>query len=396
MAGPLEGIRVVDLTRILAGPYCTMMLGDMGAEVIKIENPDGGDDTRSWGPPFLNGVSTYFLSINRNKKSLTLNLKDERGKGLLRDLIRKGDVMVENFRPGALEKLGFSWEEIHRLNPRMIFASLSGFGQTGPRKNEPGFDVVIQGEGGVMSITGDPDGPPTKVGASVADITAGMLAAQGVMLALYHREKTGVGQMVDVSMLDGQVALLTYHANGYFATGHVPPRRGNRHPSITPYETYSCRDGHFNLGVGNDSLWRRFCDAMGLESVKEAPRFAVNKDRVNNREELQQILDAFFAEKTVAETLEALRGAGIPCGPINDLGQALTEPQVLAREMVVDIHAPVAGPTKVTGVPIKLSATPGAVRTPPPALGQHTEEVLEAVLGLDEAQRSALREAGAV
>ncbi len=396
MAGPLEGIRVVDLTRILAGPYCTMMLGDMGAEVIKIENPDGGDDTRSWGPPFLNGVSTYFLSINRNKKSLTLNLKDERGKGLLRDLIRKGDVMVENFRPGALEKLGFSWEEIHRLNPRMIFASLSGFGQTGPRKSEPGFDVVIQGEGGVMSITGDPDGPPTKVGASVADITAGMLAAQGVMLALYHREKTGVGQMVDVSMLDGQVALLTYHANGYFATGRVPPRRGNRHPSITPYETYSCRDGYFNLGVGNDSLWRRFCDAMGLESVKEAPRFAVNKDRVNNREELQQILDAFFAEKTVAETLEALRGAGIPCGPINDLGQALTEPQVLAREMVVDIHAPVAGPTKVTGVPIKLSATPGAVRTPPPALGQHTEEVLEAVLGLDEAQRSALREAGAV
>jgi len=396
MAGPLEGIRVVDLTRILAGPYCTMMLGDMGAEVIKIENPDGGDDTRSWGPPFLNGVSTYFLSINRNKKSLTLNLKDERGKGLLRDLIRKGDVMVENFRPGALEKLGFSWEEIHRLNPRMIFASLSGFGQTGPRKSEPGFDVVIQGEGGVMSITGDPDGPPTKVGASVADITAGMLAAQGVMLALYHREKTGVGQMVDVSMLDGQVALLTYHANGYFATGRVPPRRGNRHPSITPYETYSCRDGYFNLGVGNDSLWRRFCDAMGLESVKEAPRFAVNKDRVNNREELQQILDAFFAEKTVAETLEALRGAGIPCGPINDLGQALTEPQVLAREMVVDIHAPVAGPTKVTGVPIKLSATPGAVRTPPPALGQHTEEVLEAVLGLDEAQRSALRETGAV
>lgn len=396
MAGPLEGVRVVDLTRILAGPYCTMMLGDMGAEVIKIENPDGGDDTRSWGPPFLNGVSTYFLSINRNKKSLTLNLKDERGKELLRDLIRKGDVMVENFRPGALARLGFSWEEIHRLNPRMIFASLSGFGQTGPRKSEPGFDVVIQGEGGVMSITGDPDGPPTKVGASVADITAGMLAAQGVMLALYHREKTGVGQMVDVSMLDGQVALLTYHANGYFATGRVPPRRGNRHPSITPYETYSCRNGYFNLGVGNDSLWRRFCDAMGLESVKENSRFAVNKDRVNNREELQQILDAFFAEKTVAETLEALRGAGIPCGPINDLGQVLSEPQVLAREMVVDIHAPVAGPTKVTGVPIKLSATPGAVRTPPPTLGQHTEEVLEAVLGLDEAQRSALREAGAV
>ena len=396
MSGPLEGIRVVDLTRILAGPYCTMMLGDMGAEIIKVENPDGGDDTRSWGPPFLNGVSTYFISINRNKKSLTLNLKDERGKELLRDLIRKSDIMVENFRPGTLDKLGFSWEEIHRINPAMIFASLSGFGQTGPRKSEPGFDVVIQGEGGLMSITGEPDGPPNKVGASVADITAGMLAAQGILLSLYHREKTGVGQMVDVGMLDGQVALLTYHANGYFATGKIPPRRGNKHPSITPYETYSCKDGYFNLGVGNDSLWRRFCDAMGLGEIKEDPKFAVNKDRVDNRLELQEILDAIFAEKTVEETLDGLRGAGVPCGPINNLAQVLSEPQVLAREMVVDVDVPVAGPTKVTGVPIKLSETPGSVRTPPPTLGQHTEEVLESVLGMDEAQRNALRQEGVV
>lgn len=396
MAGPLEGIRVVDLTRILAGPYCTMMLGDMGAEVIKIEHPKGGDDTRGWGPPFLNGVSTYFISINRNKKSLTLNLKDERGKELLRDLIRKGDVVVENFRPGTLDKLGFSWEEIHRLNPAVVFASLSGFGQTGPRKDEPGFDVVIQGEGGIMSITGEPDGPPSKFGASIADITAGMLAAQGILLSLYHREKTGVGQMVDVGMLDGQVALLTYHANNYFGTGKLPPRRGNKHPSITPYETYECKDGYFNLGVGNDSLWRRFCDAMGLGGIKEDPKFAVNKDRVDNRLELQEILDAFFAEKTVRETLETLRGAGIPCGPINNLEQVLSEPQILAREMVVDVDVPVAGPTKVTGVPIKLSETPGAVRTPPPTLGQHTEEVLESVLGMDEAQRNALREEGVV
>ncbi len=396
MAGPLEGIRVVDLTRILAGPYCTMMLGDMGAEIIKIENPDGGDDTRGWGPPFLNGVSTYFLSINRNKKSLTLNLKHPRGKALLRDLILESDVMVENFRPGTLEKLGFPWEEIHRINPRMIFASVSGFGQTGPRKNEPGFDVVIQGEGGLMSMTGEPDGPPTKAGPSIADITAGMLAAQGVLLSLYHREKTGAGQMVDVGMLDGQVALLTYHANGYFATGKTPPRRGNKHPSITPYETYSCRDGYFNLGVGNDSLWRRFCDAMGLGSLKADPRFAINKERVRHREALQAILDPFFAEKTVAQTLETLRGAGIPCGPINTLGQVLNEPQVLAREMVVDLDVPVAGPTKVTGVPIKLSATPGAVRTPPPTLGGHTDEVLEAILGMDETQRCALRREGVV
>ena len=396
MAGPLEGIRVVDLTRILAGPYCTMMLGDMGAEVIKIEHPQGGDDTRGWGPPFLNGVSTYFISINRNKKSLTLNLKDERGKELLRDLIRKGDVVVENFRPGTLDKLGFSWEEIHRINPAVIFASLSGFGQTGPRKNEPGFDVVIQGEGGIMSITGEPDGPPSKFGASIGDITAGMLAAQGVLLSLYHREKTGVGQMVDVGMLDGQVALLTYHANNYFGTGKLPPRRGNKHPSITPYETYKCKDGYFNLGVGNDSLWRRFCDAMGLAEIKEDPKFAVNKDRVDNRLELQEILDPFFAEKTVGETIETLRGAGIPCGPINNLEQVLNEPQILAREMVVDIDVPVAGPTKVTGVPIKLSETPGAVRTPPPTLGQHTDEVLESVLGMNEAQRNVLRDEGVV
>lgn len=396
MAGPLEGVRVVDLTRILAGPYCTMMLGDMGAEVIKIEHPQGGDDTRGWGPPFLNGVSTYFISINRNKKSLTLNLKDERGKELLQDLIRKGDVVVENFRPGTLDKLGFSWEEIHRINPAAIFASLSGFGQTGPRKSEPGFDVVIQGEGGIMSITGEPDGPPSKFGASIGDITAGMLAAQGVLLSLYHREKTGVGQMVDVGMLDGQVALLTYHANNYFGTGKLPPRRGNKHPSITPYETYKCKDGYFNLGVGNDSLWRRFCDAMGLDGIKEDPKFAVNKDRVDNRLELQGILDPFFAEKTVGETIGTLRGAGIPCGPINNLEQVLNEPQILAREMVVDIDVPVAGPTKVTGVPIKLSETPGAVRTPPPTLGQHTEEVLESVLGMDEAQRNVLREEGVV
>jgi len=396
MPAPLVGIRVLDLTRILAGPYCTMMLGDMGAEIIKVENPDGGDDTRAWGPPFLNGVSTYFISINRNKKSVTLDLKKERGKALLASLIRASDVVVENFRPGTLEKLGFPWEEIHRLNPRAVFCSVSGFGQTGPRKSEPGFDVVIQGEGGVMSLTGEPDGPPAKVGASVADITAGMLAANGILLALFHRERTGEGQMVDVGMLDGQVALLTYHATGFFATGKVPPRRGNRHPSITPYETYKCRDGYFNLGVGNDSLWRRFCDAMSLTDIKQDPRFAVNADRVGHREALQAILDPFFAARDLQPTLAALRKAGVPCGPINTLDQVFAEPQVLAREMVVEVDVPQAGRTKVTGVPIKLSATPGAVRTPPPSLGQHTDEVLESVLKLDAVTRKKLRDEGVV
>lgn len=396
MSGPLEGVRVLDLTRILSGPYCTMMLGDMGADVIKVENPKGGDDTRGWGPPFLNGVSTYYISVNRNKKSFTLNLKEARGKEILTELIRQSDVVAENFRPGTLDKLGFPWEEIQKINPRAILTSVSGFGHTGPRASEPGFDVVIQGEGGIMSITGEPDGPPTKVGASVADIVAGMLAAQGTILALYHREKTGKGQKVDISMLDGQVALLTYHANSFFATGNVPQRRGNKHPSITPYETYKCADGYLNLGVGNDSLWARFCDAMGLGELKDDPKFAVNADRVRNREALQEILDAFFASREVIPTLEAIKKAGVPCGPINDFAQVFSEPQVLAREMVVDIDVPEAGSTKLTGVPIKMSETGGEIRIPPPSLGQHTDEVLESLLGLEAAERQALRDAGVI
>lgn len=396
MAGPLEGIRVLDMTRILSGPYCTMMLGDMGADVIKVENPSGGDDTRVWGPPFLNGVSTYYISINRNKRSLTLNLKEQQGKEILTELIRQSDVVAENFRPGTFDKLGFSWETIQRINPRAILTAVSGFGHTGPRASEPGFDVVIQGEGGLMSITGEPDGPPTKVGASVADIVAGMLAAQGTILALYHREKTGKGQKVDISMLDGQVALLTYHANSFFGTGNVPPRRGNKHPSITPYETYQCTDGYLNLGVGNDSLWQRFCDAMGLGDLKDDPLFAINADRVRNREALQEKLDAFFGSRDVGSTLEKLKAAGIPCGPINDISQVFTEPQVLAREMVMDMDVPEAGPTKLTGVPIKLSDTKGDIRIPPPSLGQHTDEILESLLSLSAEERSALREAGVV
>ncbi len=396
MAGPLEGIRVTDLTRILAGPYCTMMLADMGADVIKIENPVGGDDTRAWGPPFLNGVSTYYLSINRNKRSLTLNLKHARGKEILAGIIRRSDVVVENFRPGTLEKLGFPWEEIHRLNPRTVFTSVSGFGQTGPRAAEPGFDIVAQGEGGLMSITGEPDGPPTKVGASIADIVAGMLAAQGTVLALLAREKSGVGQRVDVALLDGQVALLAYHANNYFATGKTSPRRGNRHPSITPYETYRCKDGYFNLGVATDALWRCFCDTMGLGDIAADLRFAANADRVRNREALEEILNPFFAAREVVPTIEAIQKAGIPCGPINDVAQVFSDPQVLAREMAVEVDPPLAGPTKVTGVPIKLSANPGDIRLPPPSLGQHTDEILGNLLGLSAAERKEVREQGAV
>ena len=392
MNAPLENIKVLDLTRILAGPYCTMMLGDMGAEIIKVENPKNGDDTRGWGPPFLKGVSTYFISVNRNKKSMTLNLKENKGKEILRKLIKQCDVMVENFRPGTLDNLGFSWPEIQKINDKIIFASVSGFGQTGPRKNEPGFDVVIQGEGGIMSITGEPDGPPTKVGASIGDITAGMLAAQGILLGLYTREKTGKGQMVDISMLDGQISLLTYHANAFFATGKVPNRRGNRHPSITPYETYKCKDGFLNLGVGNDSLWVKFCDAVGLDKIKDDQRFQINAERVKNREELEKILIPFFENYELKEIIEILRNNGIPCGPINNLEDALNNPQVIQREMVQEIEIPEIGKTKITGVPIKMSATPGSIRMPPPSLGEHTNQILKNYLNISNSEIEHLRE----
>jgi crotonobetainyl-CoA:carnitine CoA-transferase CaiB-like acyl-CoA transferase len=373
MAGALEGIRVLDLTRILAGPYATMMLADLGAEVIKIEIPGKGDDTRGWGPPFVEGESTYFMSINRNKKSLTLDMKK---------LIVQSDVVAENFRPGTMEKLGFGYERIREINPRIVYASVSGFGHTGPLAKRPGYDVVVQGEGGVMSLTGTPDGPPTKVGVSVADITAGMLAAHGILAALVARERTGTGQKVDIGMLDGQVALLTYQAGIFFATGKAPKRRGNAHPSIVPYETFACADGFINLGVGNDSLWEKFCEVTGQGELAHDPRFVKNADRVQHHDELKAILDEMFAAHPRDYWLEKLDDAGIPCGSINTLDQVLTHPQVLAREMVVEVNHPVAGPTKLTGAPIKLSETPTEVRTPPPLLGEHTEEILSGVLGL--------------
>lgn len=392
MSAPLKDIKVLDLTRILAGPYCTMMLGDMGAEIIKVENPKNGDDTRGWGPPFLNGVSTYFISVNRNKKSITLNLKENEGKEILRKLIKECDVMVENFRPGTLDRLGFPWAEIQKINEKIIFASVSGFGQTGPRKNEPGFDVVIQGEGGIMSITGEPDGPPTKVGASIGDITAGMLAAQGILLALFTREKTGKGQMVDISMLDGQISLLTYHANAFFATGKIPNRRGNRHPSITPYETYKCKGGFLNLGVGNDSLWIKFCDAVRLDKLKKDTRFQINADRVENRSELEKILIPFFENLELQKIITILKNAGIPCGAINNLEEALNNPQVLEREMVQEIEIPEVGKTKIIGIPIKMSDTPGSIRIPPPNLGEHTVEILKDYLHFSDTEIQNLHE----
>jgi crotonobetainyl-CoA:carnitine CoA-transferase CaiB-like acyl-CoA transferase len=396
MVKPLDGIVVIDLSRVLAGPYCTMQLADMGATVIKVEIPDSGDDTRAYGPPFLNGESTYFLSVNRNKKSMTLNLKHERGKEILRQLLQKGDVLVENFRPGTLASLGFGYDAVHGVNPRLIYCSISGFGQTGPYAQRPGYDLVVQGEGGVMSLTGDPDGPPMKVGLSFADITAGTNAFAGILLALLTRDRTGEGQWIDVSLLDCQVSLLTYQAGIYFATGKSPQRLGNQHPSITPYETFECRDGYIILACGNQGFWEKFCKLAGVDHLLADARFTTMKKRVENRDALTPLIAAVVRTRTRQEWYEILDREGIPCGLIKNVAEVCTDPQVLARDMVVELQHPTAGPIKVNGIPIKLSATPGEVKDPPPLLGQQTDQILSEVLGYTASQIAELHQIKAV
>jgi crotonobetainyl-CoA:carnitine CoA-transferase CaiB-like acyl-CoA transferase len=396
MVKPLDGLLVIDLSRVLAGPYCTMALGDMGATVIKIEIPGSGDDTRAYGPPFLNGESTYFMSVNRNKKSLTLNLKHEQGKEILRQLIRKGDVLVENFRPGTLDGLGFGYDAVHALNPRLIYCSVSGFGQTGPYAQRPGYDLIAQAEGGVMSLTGEPDGPPMKVGLSFADITAGMNAFAGILLALLARQQTGEGQRIDVSLLDCQVSLLTYQAGIFFATGQSPPRLGNKHPSITPYETFEASDGHIIIACGNQGFWEKFCKLAGLEHLLTDGRFTTMKKRVENREVLTPLIAAAVRTRSRREWYEILDREGIPCGLIKDVAEVCTDPQILARDMVVPLQHPTAGSIKVNGMPIKLSATPGEIKEAPPLLGQHTDEVLSQILGYTPSQIAELHQSKAV
>lgn len=394
--GPLDGITVLDLTRVLSGPYCTMMLGDMGARVIKIEQPGKGDDTRAWGPPFQNGESTYFLSINRNKESVTLNLKHPDGRRVLDHLIDMADVLVENFRPGTLERMGLGPDDLSRRCPRLVYCSVSGFGHTGPRRLEPGYDAVMQAEGGLMSITGPSDGPGFRLGIAITDIVSGMFAAFGVAMALLVRHQTGRGQFVDVGMFDAVAALLTYQAGIHFATGDSPKRIGNRHPTIVPYETLETRDDELVVAVGNDQLWKRFCGAIGLEELANEPKFTTNKDRVRARDELRPILIERLRTKGAAEWIEQLRANGVPCGAVRDLKQVFDDPQLIERAMVVALDHPVAGAIKALGVPIKLAETPGAVRTPPPVLGQHTDAVLGGDLGLDADEISRLHTDGAV
>jgi formyl-CoA transferase/CoA:oxalate CoA-transferase len=393
---PLSGLTVVDLTRVLSGPYCTMLLADMGARVIKIEQPGRGDDTRAWGPPFVSGESAYFLSINRNKESLTLDLKRPHARPVLDSLLDRADVLVENFRPGTMARLGLSYPEIAKRWPRIVYCSVSGFGQTGPRRAEPGYDAVIQAEGGLMSITGDADGSPFRLGVAIADIVSGMFAAQGITCALLARERTGRGQQVDIGMLDATAALLTYQAGIYFATGSTPGRMGNRHPTIVPYETFPGSDGDFVVAVGNNEQWRRFCAVIGAPELQNDERFAANRGRVSHYDALRPLLVDKLRSKPRAEWVASLKAAGVPCGAVREVGEVLQDEHLLARNMIEVVEHAVAGAVNVLGVPIKLSDTPGSVRTAPPALGQHTELILRGELGLSEAEIAELRSSGAV
>ena len=393
---PLYGLLVVDLTRVLSGPYCTMLLADMGARVIKIEQPGRGDDTRGWGPPFLGEESAYFLSINRNKESLTLDLKKPEARGILGQLLDRADVLVENFRPGAMTRLGFGYDEVSARWPRLVYCSISGFGQTGPRRDQPGYDAVIQAEAGLMSITGEPDGPPLRLGVAIADIVTGMFASQGIAMALLARVRTGRGQLVDIGMLDSTAALLTYQAANYFATGRAPERLGNRHPTIVPYETFDVADGALVLAVGNDDLWRRFCRVIDLPDLADDPRFVTNRARVRHYDALRPVLDRRLRTRPMADWITSLKDEGVPCGAVRDVAAVLSDPQLAAREMIQAVEHATLGTVHALGVPIKLSETPGTVRTAPPTLGQHTDHILRTDLGLTDAEIAQLRGAGAI
>lgn len=379
---PLKGIKVIDLTRILSGPFCTMTLADLGAEVIKIESPSG-DDTRQWGPPFIKDKSAYFTSVNRNKQSIVLNLKKEEGKEIFLKLIKDADVVVENFRPGTLHKLGISYETLKSVNPKIILASISGFGQYGPYAQKPGYDVLAQGMGGLMSVTGEPGGTPVKAGYSMADIGAGMWAVIGILTSLWERQKSGEGQWVDASLLDTMVAWQTYLSANYFASGENPKPLGGAHPNIVPYQVFNASDGYFVLAVGNDNLWSKFVEAMEMERLED-PKFKTNPDRVMNRDILIPLLNGVFETKPKGDWVELFEKHKIPCGPVNTFSDILNDSHIKEREMVVEMEHPSLGEIKQLGIPVKLSRTPGELNSVPPEQGEHSEAILRNIGYTDE------------
>ena len=389
--GPLDGIRVLDLTRVLAGPYCTMFLGDLGAEVVKVEQPGIGDDTRGWGPPFTGGESAYFLCVNRNKKSITIDLKSTEGVALLRRLAERADVLIENFRPGTMERLNLGEKDLRAANPRLIYASLSGFGADGPMSDAPGYDLIVQAWGGLMSITGPADGEPSKVGVAIIDLVAGLMLGKSIAAALFAREKLGVGQKIDTSLLEAEVACLINVGSNYLVEGNIPRRWGNAHPSIVPYQSFKTEDGYLVIGVASEGIWRRFCQAIGRAEWADDSRFEKNSNRVENRSLLIGLLAEIFLSRSTDEWLKLLNSAEVPCAPVQTVDQVFKAPQVLHREMLVQVEHPTAGTVRMAGIPVKFSLTPASVRLPPPLLGQHNEEVLESWLGIDDKEISELK-----
>jgi CoA:oxalate CoA-transferase len=395
MSQPLTGLKVLDLTRFLAGPFCTMILADMGADVVKVETPDGGDDLRSSGP-FIEGESAGFLSLNRNKKSLALNLRDKQGKDIFRRLVKRFDVVVENFRPGVMKKLGLDYLALRNINRRMIYAAVSGFGQTGPHAHRAAFDFIISGYSGIMSISAHPGGEPIRVGVGLVDILSGMFTTIGILSALRYRDISGEGQMVDVGMLDSTISLMENPIARYFATGQNPPPPGNQHPFNAPMGVFPAKDGFIIIAVGNENLWLKFCQAINREDLLQSPDFKTNTERMKNRPKLHETLSKVLEARTIEEWIKILDKAGIPCGPLNTVDKALQEPQVLFRNMIVDVEHPKAGSIKMTGTPIKLSSARDDIFEPPALLGQHTDEVLQGYLDMGTEQLEAMRKEGVV
>ena len=393
--GALDGIRVLDLTRALAGPYCTLMLGDHGADVLKVEMPGTGDETREWTPPSIKGVSAYYLAINRNKRSVTIDLKNPDGKRVLERLIERCDVVVENFSPGTLARLGFPDDRVRAINPRAVLCHISGFGQDGPGRAWPAYDLIVQGMGGIMSLTGEPGGDPVMVGVPQADIVAGMFAAFAIAAALRARERSGDGQVIDATMIGGQVAMLSRQAARYFADGTVPRPEGNVHASIVPYQTFRASDGHVNVGVANNALFERFCRALDLDELLVDDRFTDNPKRVAHRKEIVPVIERRIRTLTKAEVVRRLREANVPVGPINTLEEVFADPVVRHLGLIAEVDHPTAGRVRAPGIPVRLSGTPPSVRRHPPELGEHTDEILQE-LGYDKEEIAALRRDGAV
>lgn len=396
----LAGIRVLDFTRVLAGPFCTMMLADLGADVLKLEDPARGDDTRQWGPPWAEGgyerMSAYFISVNRNKRSLTLNLKSPEGADIARRLAAQSQIVVENFRPGQMARFGLGYETLSALNPALVYASITGFGQTGPYADRPGYDFVIQGMSGLMSITGPVEGPPSKIGVALSDVIAGLFAASSILAALRHAERTSQGQQLDIALLDTQIAALVNIASNYLISGEVPARYGNEHANIVPYQPFRAADGEFTVAVGNDRQFAALCAIIGQPALAADPRYATNPARVQHRATLIPLLQAAFAGRPTQDWVDALLAAGIPAGPINTVADALDDPQVRARGLIHDFTLAGDSHLALVGPPVPFSRTPTQVRTPPPRLGQHTDEVLRERLSLDDAAIRQLREQGVI